>query len=87
MPFAAMVAACVRLGSTLIGVGRGYAGDILGSEQWEWLEATEVTGARLADASLRWHDVVFIVGGQRLRYSLPLHTCPAYAQVCCSAFV
>jgi alkaline phosphatase D len=43
IPFAAMVAACVRLGSTLLGVGQGYAGDMLGSEQWEWLETTLTT--------------------------------------------
>ena len=42
-PFAALVAAAVRLASIYLGFAKDYNGDILGEEQWEWLEETLLT--------------------------------------------
>lgn len=38
LPFASFVAAFVRWASLAIGVTRGFEGDVLGEEQWQWLE-------------------------------------------------
>jgi alkaline phosphatase D len=39
LPYAALIAAAVRFACGLVGLGSGHRGDILGEEQWRWLEA------------------------------------------------
>ena len=39
MPLGALLAAAVRGATVAAGFGRAYAGDVLGEEQWAWLEA------------------------------------------------
>ena len=39
VPLGALLAAAVRGATVAAGLGRAYAGDVLGEEQWAWLEA------------------------------------------------
>jgi hypothetical protein len=38
IPFSALIAAGLRLVATIFGYGLGHDGDVLGNEQWQWLE-------------------------------------------------
>jgi hypothetical protein len=38
IPLMSLLAAAVRWLTVSVGVGADYAGDVLGEEQWEWLE-------------------------------------------------
>jgi alkaline phosphatase D len=39
LPYTALGAAFIRLASSSFALGRGYAGDMLGPQQWAWLES------------------------------------------------
>lgn len=39
-PFTALAAAALRVTYTLLGFGRNFSGDVLGDDQWIWLEET-----------------------------------------------
>jgi hypothetical protein len=52
IPFGALLAAMSRLAIVRTGFGRGYTGDVLGEEQWAWLEE------QLLDSSAAVHIVV-----------------------------
>lgn len=52
LPLSALVAAAIRVSTALLGFGRDYGGDVLGEQQWQWLEEV----LRTSDAD--YHVVV-----------------------------
>jgi alkaline phosphatase D len=52
IPFGALLAAMTRLAMVRLGLGNGYEGDVLGEDQWAWLEE------QLSDSTATVHVVV-----------------------------